>query len=558
MKKYLIINDNGDKKTVYAKDLMQALKLSDAINIIPGMFITLKADPLHSVYRVKEINHGKYGVVLVRYSMWDGQLVERDAGGNYSFDSLKKNVTNIFNTYDEAKKYLLHHDAVRTAPLRKKNDSVDAAAIDKPIDTVDEAYNPEYSIQQFKSYVSNIIKDLYGNDYNRETVRAISKLNTYASQVIDDFKADIKNSNLDKRKTVQYYTQYVDALYEEITNVKNIQNIDGQSLKKIDDIHAKMAHSIHDSVKDSKVRDIDASSLMTLFSKYGKPYGYACKTKPRMSSSASKYLGQLVSYTLSPIGKYDMNKAIDFVDFLNRKGYEATIFAPDIIVTLKQDRSSGLYHRGHERTSQYDSIHDEASLATSINALVTDEKAAIDAYDVAIKNLEGKIDDTARQVLINIRDDERRHIENLYAILNDQVTEKNLEDSIHDAAPGVDKKKFDRLVSYFNAWGKPSRNELQEVIDYYKLNSATAYQLLYYWGYKNEFEKLHFYDSHIRDTFEVLWYTDEELNNYETKEFRSRAAAMDFYNAHKNDKDKFAWWVTRRNSDWAVVEDIVY
>ena len=283
MKKYLIVNDDGTKKTIYAKDLIQVLKLGDAINIIPGMFITLKADPLHSVYRVKEINRGEYGVVLVRYSInGDGQLVERDAGYNYSSDSLKKNVTNIFNTYDEAKKYLSHHDAVRTAPLRKKNDLVD--------------------VMQFA---------------------------------------------------------------------------------------------------DSKLKD-------------------------------------------------------------------------------------------------------EASLATTLNALINDEKAAIDAYDVAIKNLEGKIDEDAKQVLINIRDDERRHIENLYAILNGQVTEKNLEDSIKDAAPGVDKKKFDRLVNYFNAWGKPSRNELQEVIDYYRLNSATAYQLLYYWGYKNEFEKLHFYDSRIRDAYEVF------------------------------------------------------
>lgn len=74
-------------------------------------------------------------------------------------------------------------------------------------------------------------------------------------------------------------------------------------------------------------------------------------------------------------------------------------------------------------------VKDEASLATSINALVTDEKAAIDSYNVAIKNLEGKIDDIAMQVLINIMKDERRHVENLYAILNNQVTEKNLKDS---------------------------------------------------------------------------------------------------------------------------------
>ena len=70
------------------------------------------------------------------------------------------------------------------------------------------------------------------------------------------------------------------------------------------------------------------------------------------------------------------------------------------------------------------------------------------------------------------------------------------EDSkMKDAAPGVDEKTFNRLVSYFDAWGKPSKGELQDVINYYRLNSATAYQLLVYWGYKDEFKKLHFYDS---------------------------------------------------------------
>ena len=82
----------------------------------------------------------------------------------------------------------------------------------------------------------------------------------------------------------------------------------------------------------------------------------------------------------------------------------------------------------------YDSkAKDEANLPTTIQALVNDEEAAIKAYEVAIKNLEGKIDETQMQVLINIMKDERRHVENLYAILNGQVTEKNLEDSIKDA-----------------------------------------------------------------------------------------------------------------------------
>lgn len=74
-------------------------------------------------------------------------------------------------------------------------------------------------------------------------------------------------------------------------------------------------------------------------------------------------------------------------------------------------------------------VKDEASSATTINALIEDEKSATEAYNVAIKNLEGKIDEKAMQVLINIRNDERRHIENLYSILNGNITEKNLEDS---------------------------------------------------------------------------------------------------------------------------------
>ncbi len=107
------------------------------------------------------------------------------------------------------------------------------------------------------------------------------------------------------------------------------------------------------------------------------------------------------------------------------------------------------YDKKFPLSAIHDSIHDEASLATTINALVNDEKAAIDAYNVAIKNLEGSIDDTARQVLINIRDDERRHIENLYSILNGQVTEKNLKDSIHDAVKSPSAYVNTRLVKKY-------------------------------------------------------------------------------------------------------------
>lgn len=89
-------------------------------------------------------------------------------------------------------------------------------------------------------------------------------------------------------------------------------------------------------------------------------------------------------------------------------------------------------------------VKDEANLATTIQALVNDEEAAVKAYEVAIKNLEGKIDETQMQVLINIMKDERRHIENLYAVLNGQVTEKNLEDS--KVRDGKHTDKFARIL----------------------------------------------------------------------------------------------------------------
>lgn len=115
-----------------------------------------------------------------------------------------------------------------------------------------------------------------------------------------------------------------------------------------------------------------------------------------------------------------------------------------IVKINKNNKEAKVYYRGTSAAEQKaadkldisldDSINDaktkdEANLPTTIQALVNDEEAAIKAYEVAIKNLEGKIDETQMQVLINIMKDERRHVENLYAILNGQVTEKNLKDA---------------------------------------------------------------------------------------------------------------------------------
>lgn len=75
---------------------------------------------------------------------------------------------------------------------------------------------------------------------------------------------------------------------------------------------------------------------------------------------------------------------------------------------------------------------DEASQLDVIQALVTDEHAAIAAYTNAIENLDGKVDPQYIEVLRNILKEENKHVENLQAIITGNVTEKNVEDSVKD------------------------------------------------------------------------------------------------------------------------------
>ena len=76
---------------------------------------------------------------------------------------------------------------------------------------------------------------------------------------------------------------------------------------------------------------------------------------------------------------------------------------------------------------------DEASQLDVIQALVTDEQAAIAAYMNAITNLDGKVDPQYIEVLRNILKEENKHVENLQAIITGNVTEKNVEDAATDA-----------------------------------------------------------------------------------------------------------------------------
>lgn len=99
---------------------------------------------------------------------------------------------------------------------------------------------------------------------------------------------------------------------------------------------------------------------------------------------------------------------------------------------------------------------DEASALQTVNALLEDERAAVDAYNVALENLKGKIPDESYAAIKAIRNDENRHIENLQAVVNGNVTEKNLEDSVKDSLVA-------RL--YKSALGNPNHRRVQLLLN---------------------------------------------------------------------------------------------
>ena len=74
-----------------------------------------------------------------------------------------------------------------------------------------------------------------------------------------------------------------------------------------------------------------------------------------------------------------------------------------------------------------DATKDSVTVREVIESLVAEETSAIASYNVALETLKDHIPDEAYEAIKAIRDDEQRHVENLYAVLNGNVTPKNLE-----------------------------------------------------------------------------------------------------------------------------------
>ena len=79
------------------------------------------------------------------------------------------------------------------------------------------------------------------------------------------------------------------------------------------------------------------------------------------------------------------------------------------------------------KNTSKNSTKDSVTVREVIESLVTEETSAIASYNVALETLKDHIPDEAYEAIKVIRDDEQSHVENLYAVLNGNITAKNLE-----------------------------------------------------------------------------------------------------------------------------------
>ena len=165
----------------------------------------------------------------------------------------------------------------------------------------------------------------------------------------------------------------------------------------------------------------------------------------KMTKEKGKYW--IVEYESSPYvyeAEYFENKN-EALSWAKRKGFKITRVDDDSTVIAR----------------------DEASQLQTVNALLEDEKAAVDAYNVALENLKGKIPDESYAAIEAIRDDENRHIENLQAVVNGTVTEKNLEDTVYDDLDGYRsavKEAVDELLKIHGKYNEQDKTLVRSVL----------------------------------------------------------------------------------------------
>ena len=123
---------------------------------------------------------------------------------------------------------------------------------------------------------------------------------------------------------------------------------------------------------------------------------------------------------------FDFKKVPDKFESANRMfSYIERKYSDEVQVFKKSDKTYVviIFENLKKDSFQKDSL----TVRDVIQSLINEETSAISSYNVALETLKDHIPDEAYEAIKAIRDDEQRHAENLYAVLNGNVTPKNLE-----------------------------------------------------------------------------------------------------------------------------------
>ena len=125
--------------------------------------------------------------------------------------------------------------------------------------------------------------------------------------------------------------------------------------------------------------------------------------------------------------KGDRRNGYDVVVKFDDGSTDKWYYMPDDVITvIDSGKKIGTMTDTVEKTG--DSFQkDSLTVRDVIQSLINEETSAISSYNVALETLKDHIPAEAYEAIKAIRDDEQRHVENLYAVLNGNVTPKNLE-----------------------------------------------------------------------------------------------------------------------------------
>lgn len=170
---------------------------------------------------------------------------------------------------------------------------------------------------------------------------------------------------------------------------------------------------VYDSVKDSTGSDI-VSEVKRAYP----GVGVSQVAKNRLANNGKNYRSTELTF--------DFNKISDKFESADRMFSYIERKYSDEVQTFK--KSNKTYVVTIFENLKKDSLQkDSLTVRDVIQSLINEETSAISSYNVALETLKDHIPDEAYKAIKAIRDDEQRHVENLYAVLNGNVTPKNLE-----------------------------------------------------------------------------------------------------------------------------------